>query len=56
MKSGGIKGAGAGAVVGGLGVGGAILAGVAVSNPVGWAVILGCAAVGAIIGAATDKG
>jgi hypothetical protein len=54
--NGGVKGAGAGAVVGGAGLGTAILLGATVSGPVGWLVILGCAAVGAIIGAATDKG
>ncbi|MBK1877333.1 hypothetical protein [Pelagicoccus mobilis] len=55
MKSGGVKGAGIGAVVGGAGVGTAVAFGVAVSGPVGWGIVLGCAAIGAIIGAATDK-
>ena len=54
--SGGVKGAGAGAIVGGCGVGAAVLLGATVSGPVGWLIVLGCAAVGAIIGAATDKG
>lgn len=55
MKKGGVVGAGAGAAVGGAGVGIAVLAGVVVSGPVGWLVVLGCAAVGAVIGAATGK-
>ena len=55
MKKGGLVGAAGGAVVGGGIVGGLVLAGVAVSGPVGWGIFLGCAAIGAIIGAAAEK-
>jgi len=53
LKKGGVVGAGAGAVVGGLVGGGLALLGV-ISGPVGWGILFVAAAVGAVIGASTE--